>query len=52
MGSSHAIRPAEEGADLILIDLGKSLPGLEYPLASREDPKETAELVREQGDGL
>jgi SDR family mycofactocin-dependent oxidoreductase len=49
MGRSHAVRLAEEGADLILIDLCESLPGLEYPLASREDLEETAELVRKQG---
>jgi NAD(P)-dependent dehydrogenase (short-subunit alcohol dehydrogenase family) len=49
MGRSHAIRLAEEGADLILIDLCESLPGLAYPLASREDLEETAELVRSQG---
>jgi NAD(P)-dependent dehydrogenase (short-subunit alcohol dehydrogenase family) len=49
MGRSHAIRLAEEGADLILIDLCESLPGLAYPLAAREDLEETAELVRNQG---
>src|ERR1700722_6243965 len=48
-GPSRAIRLAEEGAHLILIDLCESLPGLAYPLASREDLEETAELVRNQG---
>ena len=48
MGRSHAVRLAEEGADLILVDLCEPLPGLEYPLSSREDLQETAELVRKQ----
>jgi SDR family mycofactocin-dependent oxidoreductase len=45
MGRSHAVRLAEEGADLILIDICASLPELEYPLAAREDLDETAALV-------
>ncbi|MDX6421024.1 MAG: hypothetical protein QOG28_5644 [Trebonia sp.] len=49
MGRSHAVRLAEEGADMILIDLRASLPGLEYPLSSTEDLDETAWLVRELG---
>jgi SDR family mycofactocin-dependent oxidoreductase len=49
MGRSHAVRLAEEGADLILIDLCEPLPGLEYPLSSRADLEETAELVRKHG---
>lgn len=45
MGRSHAVRLAEEGADLILVDICESLPEIEYPLASREDLQETARLV-------
>jgi SDR family mycofactocin-dependent oxidoreductase len=45
MGRSHAVRLAEEGADLILVDVCASLPEIEYPLASREDLEETARLV-------
>ena len=45
MGRSHALRLAEEGADLILVDICTSLPELEYPLASRDDLDETARLV-------
>ncbi len=45
MGRSHAVRLAEEGADLILVDLCESLPEVEYPLATREDLAETARLV-------
>ena len=46
MGRSHAVRLAEEGADIILIDICESLPEIEYPLATVEDLEETARLVR------
>jgi SDR family mycofactocin-dependent oxidoreductase len=49
MGRSHAVRLAEEGADLILVDICESLPAIEYPLATTEDLDETARLVREHG---
>lgn len=49
MGRSHAVRLAEEGADLILADICESLAVLEYPLATRDDLDETARLVRESG---
>jgi SDR family mycofactocin-dependent oxidoreductase len=45
MGRSHAVRLAEEGADLILVDICESLPEIGYPLSSREDLEETARLV-------
>jgi SDR family mycofactocin-dependent oxidoreductase len=46
MGRSHAVRLAEEGADVILVDICESLPEIEYPLATFEDLEETARLVR------
>jgi SDR family mycofactocin-dependent oxidoreductase len=49
MGRSHAVRLAEEGADVVLIDVCESLSGLEYPLASIDDLEETARLVRAHG---
>jgi SDR family mycofactocin-dependent oxidoreductase len=49
MGRSHALRLAEEGADLILVDICESIPELEYPLATREDLDETARLAEKQG---
>jgi NAD(P)-dependent dehydrogenase (short-subunit alcohol dehydrogenase family) len=49
MGRSHALRLAEEGADLILVDICQSLPQIEYPLATKEDLDETARLVGEFG---
>lgn len=45
MGRSHAVRLAEEGADVILVDICESLPAVEYPLATRADLDETARLV-------
>ncbi len=45
MGRSHAVRLAEEGADVILVDLCAPIPEVEYPLASEEDLGETARLV-------
>lgn len=49
MGRSHALRLAEEGADLILVDICRSLPGIEYPLATEDDLAETVQLVTERG---
>src|SRR5215212_5232903 len=49
MGRSHAMRLAEEGADLILVDICESLPELEYPLATPEDLAETARLAEKHG---
>ena len=37
MGRSHALRLAQEGADLILLDICESLPQIEYPLATKDD---------------
>jgi SDR family mycofactocin-dependent oxidoreductase len=49
MGRSHAVRLAEEGADLILLDICRSLPELEYPLADEGDLAETVSMVRDLG---
>lgn len=49
MGRSHAVRLAEEGADLILVDICESLAAVEYPLATTEELAETGRLVKEQG---
>ncbi|HKI41034.1 MAG: mycofactocin-coupled SDR family oxidoreductase [Mycobacterium sp.] len=49
LGRSHALRLAEEGADLILVDICQSLPQIEYPLATEQDLAETARLVRDFG---
>ena len=49
MGRSHAVRLAQEGADLLLVDICASPDGLEYPLSTEADLRATAELVAAQG---
>lgn len=49
MGRSHAVRLAEEGADVLLVDICATPDGLEYPLSTEDDLRQTAELVAAQG---
>jgi SDR family mycofactocin-dependent oxidoreductase len=49
LGRSHALRLAQEGADLIVVDICRSLPELEYPLATEDDLAETVRLVSDFG---
>ncbi len=44
-GRSHAIRLAEEGADIIAIDICKQIESNLYPLSTPEDLAETAKAV-------
>jgi SDR family mycofactocin-dependent oxidoreductase len=44
-GRSHAIRLAEEGADIIAVDLCKDYGTVGYPMATPDDLRETARLV-------
>jgi SDR family mycofactocin-dependent oxidoreductase len=44
-GRSHAIRLAEEGADIIAIDLCEDVASVPYPLASREELEQTVAAV-------
>jgi SDR family mycofactocin-dependent oxidoreductase len=46
-GRSHAVRLAEEGADIIAVDLCQDIESIQYPLATPEDLKETARLVEQ-----
>jgi SDR family mycofactocin-dependent oxidoreductase len=46
-GRSHAIRMAEEGADIIAIDLCAQIDTVPYPMATPEDLAETARLVEQ-----
>jgi SDR family mycofactocin-dependent oxidoreductase len=48
-GRSHAIRLAEEGADVVLIDACVDHPTVEYPMPTPADLTETAELVEKIG---
>jgi SDR family mycofactocin-dependent oxidoreductase len=44
-GRSHAVRLAEEGADIIGLDICADLPHVPYPLATTGDLEETVALV-------
>jgi SDR family mycofactocin-dependent oxidoreductase len=48
-GQSHAIRLAEEGADIIAVDICRQIESNPYPLSSPEDLAETERLVKEAG---
>jgi SDR family mycofactocin-dependent oxidoreductase len=44
-GRSHAVMLAEEGADIIAVDLGHDIDTVGYPLATDDDLAQTAKLV-------
>ena len=44
MGRSHALRLAEEGADLVLVDACAPIDGIGYPMS---EPSDLAETVKE-----
>ncbi len=48
-GRSHAIRLAEEGADIIALDACSDIDTIDYHLATPEDLEETARLVKALG---
>ncbi|HEY6758621.1 MAG TPA: mycofactocin-coupled SDR family oxidoreductase [Baekduia sp.] len=48
-GRSHAVRLAEEGADIVAIDICAQIPSIRIPMATRADLDETARLVGETG---
>jgi SDR family mycofactocin-dependent oxidoreductase len=48
-GRSHAVRLAEEGADIIAVDLCRDIESIQYPMSTPEDLRETARLVEKQG---
>jgi SDR family mycofactocin-dependent oxidoreductase len=48
-GRSHAVRFAEEGADIIAFDLCEQIDSVAYPLARPEDLDETVNLVEKTG---
>jgi SDR family mycofactocin-dependent oxidoreductase len=47
-GRSHAIRLAEEGAQIVVSDLARQLDSVPYPLATEEDLAETVRLVEDR----
>jgi SDR family mycofactocin-dependent oxidoreductase len=48
-GRSHAVRLAEEGADVIAIDVPAPYTGIGYPMATSGDLEETGKLVEALG---
>src|SRR5262249_14681925 len=48
-GRSHAVLMAEEGADIVILDLCAQVESVEYPLATPEDLEETVQLVEKTG---
>ncbi|OBF99070.1 mycofactocin-coupled SDR family oxidoreductase [Mycolicibacter sinensis] len=48
-GRAHAVRFAEEGADIIAVDLCRQLDSVAYPMSTPEDLDETANLVEKTG---
>ncbi len=48
-GRSHAVRFAEEGADVIAVDLCDQLDSVAYPMPTPEDLDETVNLVEKTG---
>jgi (+)-trans-carveol dehydrogenase len=45
-GRSHAVRLAQEGADIIAVDICKQIDSVPIPLSTPEDLAETADLVK------
>jgi len=48
-GRSHAVRLAQEGADIIAVDICKQIDSVRIPLSTPEDLAETADLVKNAG---
>lgn len=48
-GRSHVLRLAEEGADIIAVDICSQIETVGYPLATKDDLDETVALVEKQG---
>jgi (+)-trans-carveol dehydrogenase len=48
-GRSHAVRLAEEGADIIAVDVCAQLDGVRFPMSTPADLDETVALVKDRG---
>ena len=51
-GRSHAVRLAEEGADIIAVDICRDIETVPYPLSTPEDLEHTAKLVTDTGQRI
>ena len=47
-GRNHALRLAQEGADIVAIDVCEDIPTVKYPMATADDLAETVKLVEAQ----
>ncbi len=48
-GRSHALRLAEEGADIIALDLCRQIDTVPYPMADSDDLVTTVDLIKSRG---
>jgi SDR family mycofactocin-dependent oxidoreductase len=48
-GRSHAVHMADEGADIIALDICADIASNEYPLATKADLDETAKIIEKSG---
>lgn len=48
-GRAHAVRMAQEGADIVAIDIAGPIRGIQYPSSTEEELAETVRLVEEAG---
>ncbi|WP_433631867.1 mycofactocin-coupled SDR family oxidoreductase [Nocardia sp. CA-120079] len=48
-GRSHAVKLAEEGADIIAVDICRDIDSIQYSLSRPEDLEETTRLVEKTG---
>jgi SDR family mycofactocin-dependent oxidoreductase len=51
-GRSHAVRLAEEGADIVAVDLCEDIDTIGYPMATADDLDETAAFVEKTGQRI
>jgi (+)-trans-carveol dehydrogenase len=51
-GRSHAVRFAQEGADIVGLDIAESLPTVHYPGATGDDLAETVAMVENHGSRI
>jgi SDR family mycofactocin-dependent oxidoreductase len=51
-GRSHAVRFAEEGADIIGIDICADVANMPYPMSTQDDLEETERLVEKTGQRI
>ena len=51
-GRAHAVRLAEDGADIIAVDICKQMESVVYPMSTREDLDETVRLAKDLGRNI